>query len=408
MHSNLEKFIEKNTEHSRILGDLHTMADDSKVKLGVLTEESIKNTENANDILNSMNKSIITIQEATRQAEENNLEQVEHLAQKAMDSEELYKVNIKKLASKSKNSLGDKANNLIAKMEKIINGGRGSGNFGHSGRPGKVGGSGTGKGTIEIHEGSHEMDYYYATSEDGTILASGTTPEETLDKARRQNLEQARSEHYRDYLKYEKTDDGQYVRKKPDSNDKAYKESLAKIKSPTEEIRKSDAKSDDLQTQKDNVKIDRIEEKIGKKALLVAKDFEGGSLSTFMDEDGNEYWYDKRSERVRDYGGDKEYRSPAFDKAMKDKTPWNEYEITGAQIKSKLKGYGINTDGLSVSKGRGGYETAWHISGSGLKTDLKAVEDIVKTKIGHVDYDERSGEILAGGNTYVFVSDKDR
>ena len=31
-----------------------------------------------------MNKSIITIQEATRQAEENNLEQVEHLAQKAM------------------------------------------------------------------------------------------------------------------------------------------------------------------------------------------------------------------------------------------------------------------------------------------------------------------------------------
>ena len=252
------------------------------------------------------------------------------------------------------------------------------------------------------------MDYYYATSEDGTILASGTTPEETLDKARRQNLEQARSEHYRDYLKYEKTDDGQYVRKKPDSNDKAYKESLAKIKSLTEEIRKSDAKSDDLQTQKDNVKIDRIEEKIGKKALLVAKDFEGGSLSTFMDEDGNEYWYDKRSERVRDYGGDKEYRSPAFDKAMKDKTPWNEYEITGAQIKSKLKGYGINTDGLSVSKGRGGYETAWHISGSGLKTDLKAVEDIVKTKIGHVDYDERSGEILAGGNTYVFVSDKDR
>ena len=84
MHSNLEKFIEKNTEHSRILGDLHTMADDSKVKLGVLTEESIKNTENANDILNSMNKSIITIQEATRQAEEHNLEQVEHLAQKAM------------------------------------------------------------------------------------------------------------------------------------------------------------------------------------------------------------------------------------------------------------------------------------------------------------------------------------
>ncbi len=84
MHSNLEKFVEKNTEHSRILGELHTMADDSKGKLGKLTEESIKNTENANDILNSMNKSIITIQEATRVAEEHNLEQVEQLAQKAM------------------------------------------------------------------------------------------------------------------------------------------------------------------------------------------------------------------------------------------------------------------------------------------------------------------------------------
>ena len=84
MHSNLEKFIEKNTEHSRILGDLQSMADDSKVKLAKLTEESNKNAENANDILNSMNKSIITIQEATRVAEEQNLDQVEQLAQKAM------------------------------------------------------------------------------------------------------------------------------------------------------------------------------------------------------------------------------------------------------------------------------------------------------------------------------------
>ena len=84
MHTNLEKFIEKNTVHGKILGDLQTMADTSKVKLGKLTEESIKNTQNANEILNSMNMSIITIQEATRVAEEQNLEQVEQLAQKAM------------------------------------------------------------------------------------------------------------------------------------------------------------------------------------------------------------------------------------------------------------------------------------------------------------------------------------
>lgn len=84
MHNNLEKFIEKNTEHGNILENLQAMADDSKVKLSKLTDESNQNAANANDILNSMNKSIITIQEATRVAEEENLNQVERLAQKAM------------------------------------------------------------------------------------------------------------------------------------------------------------------------------------------------------------------------------------------------------------------------------------------------------------------------------------
>ena len=275
-------------------------------------------------------------------------------------------------------------------LGKTENGGKGSGNFGHAGREGKVGGSApSGYGSSKAARRSKSF-------------------EEGSEQKLSDDLNQSRSDFYRDYLKYERTDDGRFVRKQPDTNDKAYKESLAKIKESVDKIRKIDSKSEDKQTQKDNAEISRIEEKIGKKALLVAKDFEGSSISTFMDEDGKEYWYDKRSERVKDYGGEKEYRSPAFDKAMKDKTPWNEYEITGAQIKKKLKDYGINTDGLSISKGRGGYETAWHISGSSIKTDLKAVEDIVKTKIGHVAYDERSGEILAGGNTYVFVSDNER
>ena len=268
----------------------------------------------------------------------------------------------------------------IEKLEKELNGGKGSGNFGHAGREGKVGGSApSGYGSSKAARRSKPF-------------------EEGSEQKLSDDLNQSRSDFYRDYLKYERTDDGRYVRK----------QSLAKIKESVDKIRKIDSKSEDKQTQKDNAKIGRIEEKLGKKALLVAKDFEGSSISTFMDEDGKEYWYDKHSERVKDYGGEKEYRSPAFDKAMKDKTPWNKYEITGAQIKKKLKDYGVNTDGLSISKGRGGYETAWHISGSSIKTDLKAVEDIVKTKIGHVDYDERSGEILAGGNTYVFVSDNER
>lgn len=309
-------------------------------------------------------------------------------------------------------------------LGKTENGGKGSGNFGHAGREGKVGGSApSGSGSGKSHDDkTREISEKLSLVEDSISDLLHSNPhskqleklfeeQEKLKKEQERlsdDLNQSRSDFYRDYLKYERTDDGRYVRKQPDTNDKAYKESLAKIKESVDKIRKTDSKSEDKQIQKDNAKISRIEEKIGKKALLVAKDFEGSSISTFMDEDGKEYWYDKHSERVKDYGGEKEYRSPAFDKAMKDKTPWNEYEITGAQIKKKLKDYGINTDGLSISKGRGGYETAWHISGSSIKTDLKAVEDIVKTKIGHVDYDERSGEILAGGNTYVFVSDNER
>ena len=84
MNNNLDQFIKKNDEHGKILNDLQQMADDSKIKLTKLTDETNKNASEANKILDSMNKSIITIQEATRNAEEHNLEQVEALAQKAM------------------------------------------------------------------------------------------------------------------------------------------------------------------------------------------------------------------------------------------------------------------------------------------------------------------------------------
>lgn len=84
MNNNLDHFVEKNDEHGKILSDLQSMADTSKLKLNKLTEETNKNAEAANDTLNSMNKSIITIQAATMEAEETNLKQVELMAQKAM------------------------------------------------------------------------------------------------------------------------------------------------------------------------------------------------------------------------------------------------------------------------------------------------------------------------------------
>ena len=84
LNNNLDQFIKKNDEHGKILSDLQNMADDSKIKLSRLTDETNKNAAEANEILNSMNKSIITIQAATMEAEQTNLDQVEKLAQKAM------------------------------------------------------------------------------------------------------------------------------------------------------------------------------------------------------------------------------------------------------------------------------------------------------------------------------------
>lgn len=84
----------------------------------------------------------------------------------------------------------------------------------------------------------------------------------------------------------------------------------------------------------------------------------------------------------------------------------NPFKITGNEIKNKLKSYGINTDGLKISKRSGGYSDAWEVSGDGTKTDLGAVEKILKNKLEWYQTDEKTGEILSGGNTFVFVNDK--
>lgn len=65
----------------------------------------------------------------------------------------------------------------------VQNGGKGSGNFGHKGRPGQIGGSGDGSG-IRVHEISHESDLGYYAEDGRRVLASGKTEEEAREKAK--------------------------------------------------------------------------------------------------------------------------------------------------------------------------------------------------------------------------------
>lgn len=98
----------------------------------------------------------------------------------------------------------EKNRNSMAGLSAYENGGPGSGNFGHAGRPGKRGGSGKGSG-INVHSGSDEMDYYYA--EDGDrVLASGKTEKETLEKAKKKLAEEKMASWDEPYKEFTKTD----------------------------------------------------------------------------------------------------------------------------------------------------------------------------------------------------------
>lgn len=72
-------------------------------------------------------------------------------------------------------------------------------------------------------------------------------------------------------------------------------------------------------------------------------------------------------------------------------------------IKKDLKKKGYTSRQVSVTKRRGGFSSAINILVKDmLNVDLGYIQDIVK-KYQNIDKDERTGEILSGGNTYIFV-----
>ncbi len=74
----------------------------------------------------------------------------------------------------------------------------------------------------------------------------------------------------------------------------------------------------------------------------------------------------------------------------------------GKAIRNELKANGYKAKDISVRVRDSLYDTAVNINIKSPMIRKSAVESIVK-KYDEIDRDERTGEILAGANTYVFV-----
>lgn len=71
-------------------------------------------------------------------------------------------------------------------------------------------------------------------------------------------------------------------------------------------------------------------------------------------------------------------------------------------IRAALKEAGITSKQVSVKHRYCGYSSSYHITIKNGNISEMQVKDICK-RFESVDYDERTGEILEGGNDYVFV-----
>lgn len=73
-----------------------------------------------------------------------------------------------------------------------------------------------------------------------------------------------------------------------------------------------------------------------------------------------------------------------------------------AQIRQELKNAGYGRNKVSVRHQWCGYSDAIHVTIKDKSIPLEDVKRIAKRQ-EYYERDERTGEILAGGNTYVFV-----
>ena len=80
-----------------------------------------------------------------------------------------------------------------------------------------------------------------------------------------------------------------------------------------------------------------------------------------------------------------------------------EFEANSKGVKQFLKLHGYNTKDFRVRKANPGYERSLYITIKNIEISKKEVEILVGLQFSKVRYCEITQEILAGGNTFVFV-----
>ena len=78
-------------------------------------------------------------------------------------------------------------------------------------------------------------------------------------------------------------------------------------------------------------------------------------------------------------------------------------KMNSKEIKKHLKENGIDTKNISVKGSNCGYSESYNITIKDIDIDIEKVRELVKTFESY-ERDERTGEILEGGNTYLFVN----
>lgn len=73
------------------------------------------------------------------------------------------------------------------------------------------------------------------------------------------------------------------------------------------------------------------------------------------------------------------------------------------EIKKYLKENGIDTKKISVKGSNCGYSESYNITIKDISINIEKVRELLKTFESY-ERDERTGEILEGGNTYIFVN----